>query len=181
MTTQNPQSASRSASKRFAKPRFDALLAAYQTDPETVHTCAILNPTDQDDGINTCAARLSEALVIANGLVSDRLKIRASTKQKDVYPLLGPYNYKLFGNLCNHGIARGARDLGEFLGHQWGRPREFTQLTDAPVELNDKTGVLCFVKIPGYSGQGHVDVWNRTTCVGHGYWDSAKVWFWELA
>lgn len=168
-------------SKRFTKPRFDALLSEYQTDPETVHTCAILNPTDQPDGINTCAARLSEALCIAGGLVDDRAKIRASHKKGDVYPLLGPYGYKLFGNLCNHGIARGARDLGEFLMHHWGRPKEFTLLTDAPADIDGKTGVLCFVKIPGYSGQGHVDVWNKTRCVGSGYWNSNKVWFWELS
>ncbi|NUP11607.1 MAG: hypothetical protein HOW73_36640 [Polyangiaceae bacterium] len=166
--------------KRFTKPRFDALLMHYSTDPETVHTCAILNPTAADDGINTCAARLSEALCLANGLATDRTKIRGSNKKGDVYPLLGPYNYKLFGNLCNHGIARGARDLGDFLTHHWGQPKAYSNLAGAPAEIQDKTGVLCFVKIPGYSGQGHVDVWNKSDCVGHGYWDSAKVWFWEL-
>lgn len=167
--------------KRFAKPRFDALVTAYQTDPETVHTCAILNPTDQADGINTCAARLSEALVIAGGLITDRAKIHAGRKSGDTYPLLGPYGYKLFGNLCNHGIARGARDLGDFLTHHWGAPKGFSNLTEAPAELDGKTGVLCFVKIPGYSGQGHVDVWDKDHCVGSGYWNSSKVWFWALS
>ncbi len=166
--------------KRFSKPRFDVLLANYKTDPETVHTCAILNPTASYDGINTCAARLSEALCIANGLASDRTKIREGQKKGDDYPLLGPYGYRVFGNLCNHGIARGARELGEFLAHNWGQPKGFTGLTDAPADIQGKTGVLCFVKIPGYSGQGHVDVWNKTGCVGHGYWDASKVWFWEL-
>ncbi|MBK6514146.1 MAG: hypothetical protein IPG04_08505 [Polyangiaceae bacterium] len=166
---------------RFPKPSFTALLEHYKTDAETVHTCAILNPTEQADGINTCAARLSEALCLANALATDRAKIRAGTKKNDVYPLLGPYNYRLFGNLCNHGIARGARDLGEFLQHHWGQPKSFTSLEGAPPEIQDKTGVLCFIKIPGYSGQGHVDVWNKASCVGSGYRNSSKVWFWELA
>jgi hypothetical protein len=166
--------------KRFSKPRFDLLLASYKTDPESVHPCAILNPTDKPDGINTSAARMSEALCIASGIAADRLQIRAGQKKGDDYPLLGGYGYRLFGNLCNHGIARGARDLGEFLGHQWGQPQAFSKLSEAPAELSGRTGVLCFVKIPGYDGQGHVDVWNKQGCVGHAYWDSAKTWFWEL-
>jgi hypothetical protein len=166
--------------KRFAKPRFDDLLKHYNTDPETVHTCAILNPTAEADGINTCAARMSEALVLANALVTDRAKIKAGARRGDDYPLLGPYSYKLFGNLCNHGIARGARDLGEFLGHHWGSHKELSGLTEAPPSLEGKRGVVCFVKIPGYDGQGHIDLWNKTEMVGHGYWDSSKIWFFEL-
>jgi hypothetical protein len=41
--------------------------------------------------------------------------------------------------------------------------------------------VLSFIKIPGYDGQGHMDVWNKKDPVGHAYWDSAKVFFWKLA
>jgi hypothetical protein len=168
---------------RFPKPSFESLLRHYQTDPETVHTCAILNPTAQDDGINTCAGRLSEALVLANGLAPDRAAIQRNRRKDGAFPLLGPYGFTTFGNLCNHGIARGARDLGDFLTHHWGRPTHaFTARDDgsAPAELDKKTGVLCFVKIPGFSGQGHVDVWNQTRAVGSGYWNSQKIWFWSL-
>lgn len=173
---------------RFPKPRFDDLLKNYKTHPETVHTCAILNPTERDDGINTCAARMSEALCISNSLVSDRMAIRASrrtgggrTNQPETFPLLGNFNYRMFGNLCDHGIARGARDLGEFLMYNWGSPREFRGLTQAPEEIQYGQGVVCFVKIPGYGGQGHIDLWNQTDCVGHGYWNADKVWFWRMA
>ena len=99
-------------------------------------------------------------------------------------PLLGGYGYATFGNLCAHGIARGARDLGEFLTHHWGRPtHSFSAREDgvAPPELHSKTGVLCFVKIPGFSGQGHVDVWDKTAAVGSAYWSSQKIWFWSLS
>lgn len=166
---------------RFPKPRFEDLLKHYKTDPETVHTCAILNPTENPDGINTCAARMSEALCISNNLVADRNTIRAHRRSGDTFPLLGPYNYRLFGNLCDHGIARGARDLGEFLAHSWGAPREFPSPNgEIPAEVMGKHGVVCFVRIPGYGGQGHIDLWNGSDCVGHGYWTSMKVWFWKL-
>jgi len=164
--------------KRFAKPRFEDVLRHYSTEPETVHTCAILNPTDKPDDVN--AARMSEALVLANALVADRAKIEAGAKKGETYPLLGPYSYKLFGNLCYHGIARGARDLGEFLQYHWGSHKEFTGLTEAPPTISGKRGVVCFVKIPGGGGQGHIDLWNKDAMVGAPYWSSSKVWFFEL-
>ena len=90
------------AAKRFPKPAFDDVLKIYSTDPESVHLCAILNPTAQSDGINTCAARMSEALCLANGIAADRSAIARSKVSKGVYPLLGGYGYTVFGNLCSH-------------------------------------------------------------------------------
>jgi len=168
------------APMRFPKPAFEDVLELYNTDPESVHLCAILNPTAEPDGINTCAARMSEALCLANKIARDRSSIAKNRVAKGVYPLLGAYGYTLYGNLCSHGIARGARDLGEFLIHNWGTPKGFKALSEPPKELASKRGVVCFVKIPGYSGQGHIDLWNKTDCVGHGYWSSDKIWFWEL-
>jgi hypothetical protein len=126
------------APKRFPKPAFDDLLKFYSTDPESVHLCAILNPTSEPDGINTCAARMSEALCLGNKIAVDRSSIAKSRVSKGVYPLLGGYGYSMYGNLCSHGIARGARDLGEFLIHSWGTPKGFKGLTEAPKELSAK-------------------------------------------
>jgi hypothetical protein len=166
--------------KRFPKPAFDDVLKVYSTDPESVHRCAILNPTPEGDGINTCAARMSEALCLANKIAAKRSDIGKTRVVKGVYPLLGPYGYTMFGNLCTHGIARGARDLGEFLVRNWGQPKAFKAPGEPPAVISGKRGIVCFVKIPGFSGQGHMDVWNKTDCVGHGYWDSDHIWFWEL-
>ena len=168
--------------KRFPKPPFEDVLKAYRTDPETVHTCAILNPTPGPDGINTCAARMSEALCLANKLVGDRVAVTQNRVKNDVYPLLGGYGYRVYGNLCSHGIARGARDLGEFLVRAWGAPKEWVkkELSEPPPEIIGKRGVVCFIKIPGYGGQGHIDLFNENGCVGSGYWNSERVWFLEM-
>jgi hypothetical protein len=42
------------------------------------------------------------------------------------------------------------------------------------------TGVLAFIKIPGFDGQGHVDVWNLDKAMGHAYFGAEKVMFWKL-
>ncbi|MBK8252901.1 MAG: hypothetical protein IPK82_09555 [Polyangiaceae bacterium] len=165
---------------RFPKPAFEDLVANYNTDAETVHDCPRLyakNPIT----INTCAIRITEALVIANGLIANRTKISGLTTKggngKEF--LLGKYGYR--ANLCPHGIGRGATDVGYFLTEHWGKPTHtWLAPMEAPKEIADLTGVLCFVKIPGYSGQGHMDVWNRTDAVGHAYWNSQKVLFWSV-
>ncbi len=165
---------------RFAKPSFDQLLKNYNVEPETVHDCPRIY-TKNPVNINTCAIRITEALVIANGLIENRVKIGAlTTKGGDGKGfLLGKYNFR--ANLCPHGIGRGATDVGYFLVEHWGKPNHtFLAPGEMPKELDGLTGVLCFAKIPGYSGQGHMDVWNKTAAVGHAYWDSQKVMFWKV-
>jgi hypothetical protein len=46
--------------------------------------------------------------------------------------------------------------------------------------VQGKTGIVAFLTIPGFDGQGHIDLWNKTACVGHGYWASKGIWFWQL-
>lgn len=165
---------------RFPKPSFDDLVRNYHVDPETVHDCPRLY-TKNPVNLNTCAIRMTEALVIANGLIENRVKIAGLTNKGGNGRgfLLGKYNYR--ANLCPHGIGRGAADTGYFLTEHWGRPNHtFSAPGEVPKELDGLTGVLCFVKIPGYGGQGHMDVWNRTAPVGSAYWDSQKVMFWKL-
>lgn len=165
---------------RFPKPSFDELVKNYNTEAETVHDCPRIY-TKNPVNINTCAIRMTEALVIANGLIDNRVKIAQLTTAGGTGKgfLLGHYDFR--ANLCPHGIGRGAADVGYWLAEQWGRPTHtFLQPKTTPKELQNLTGVLCFVKIPTYGGQGHVDVWNRTDAVGHAYWESQKVLFWAL-
>ncbi|MEZ4297106.1 MAG: T6SS effector amidase Tae4 family protein [Polyangiaceae bacterium] len=166
---------------RFPKPAFDDLVANYKTDPESVHDCPRIY-TKNPININTCAIRITEALVLANHLIESRVKIAGLTTKGGTGKgfLLGNYGYR--ANLCPHGIGRGATDVGYFLTEHWGKPNH-TWLApgEPPKEIDGLTGVLCFAKIPGYSGQGHMDVWNKTDAVGHAYWDSQKVFFWKLA
>ncbi len=195
---------------KFPKPFFDDLLLNYETDTSSAHHCPRINPS------NTCAYRMSEALVIANGLAKndDEIqyppgsdpKLRTSglgLRGNGSKYLLGKYGYK--GNLCPHGIARGAWTLANFLKQHWGTPIEWSRATlgvdkaTASMEgasshqmretlmygfiwpnLMTKTGLLSFYKIHGYSGEGHIDLWNKTAAVGHAYWDAKSVWFWEI-
>lgn len=169
--------------ERFPRPSFDALIACYETDPQSIHECPFTyskNPIT----VNTCALRLGEALSIANGLVGGRSEIEELTAARGSGKglLLGKYGYA--ANLCTHGISRGARDLADFLRQQWGSPT-FSWEAQAdehamPAEAQGLTGVIAFIKLPGFSGQGHVDLWNRDGPVGHSYWNAQKIYLWRL-
>ena len=166
----------------FPKPSFDALALNYDTRPESVHDCPFIyrkNPVS----INTCAVRMAEALAIANGLAPSREAITALTAKtgNGKRLLLGKFGYA--ANLCPHGVARGAGDLADFLRQQWGAPslswsarKEITP----PEEVMGQTGLVAFIKLPTYAGQGHIDLWNETGPVGHAHWDALKVYFWKL-
>lgn len=165
---------------RFPKPSFDDIVKNYHVDPETVHDCPRLY-TKNPVSLNTCAIRITEALVIANALIANRVLIGGLTTRGGDGKgfLLGKYNFR--ANLCPHGIGRGATDVGFFLGEHWGKPTHtFLAPGAMPAELDGLTGVLCFAKIPNYSGQGHMDVWNKTDAIGHAYWDAQKVMFWKV-
>lgn len=176
-------------SAKFAKPTFADLEQNHKTDASSVHACRVIDPTEAS--VNTCACRMSEALVITNGLVADRAEIaRLGTGKGDgLSYLLGKYGYGSYassGRLCPHGIGRGAQDLGAFLKHHWG-PRSMgfgPQATHEtpPPGIIGKRGVVCYIKIPGFSGQGHIDLWEKTSpgLNRHSYWASQAIWFWEL-
>lgn len=133
----------------MARPLFSALSQAYSSE---VHNCPDISPSP-----NQCAVRMSRAL-IAVGVLIDR-----------DYP----------GNLCRHGFARGAQDLGAFLRIKWGnRDQGFEAPGNPPVELQGKQGVILFMNIPDYTGQGHIDLWNAASSFT--YWGANPIWFWEL-
>ncbi len=171
--------------ERFPKPSFDALVASYETDRDTVHDCpALYGQKPVPAYINTCALRVAEALVLATGLVASREAITALTSRAGNGKafLLGRYGYA--ANLCPHGIARGPRDLADFLRKEWGPPSvtwaSRAGEDDAPEEAREQRGVIAFVKIPSYKGQGHIDVWNAGEAIGHAYWNAGEIFLWRL-
>jgi hypothetical protein len=182
---------------KFPKPTFDELLLHYKTNPESAHDCPRIYVKDPQPNVNTCALRMSEALVLANRLARSRAEISGLTSAggNGKRFLLGLYAYK--ANLCPHGIGRGAADLAYFLQDQWGTPTYSTRENDAqrekflqdpnvqesalvPPQVSSKRGVIAFIKIDGYDGQGHIDLWNESAAVGHAYWRCRKVSFWKL-
>ncbi len=92
---------------KFAKPIFSELLSNYRTDAASCRACAVTDPTQPT--VNTCACRMSEALVLANSLVKDRLEIAklGNGKGDGTGFLLGKYGY---GTSANTGEAVPARD-----------------------------------------------------------------------
>jgi hypothetical protein len=131
----------------------------YKTSSMLTHQCELHLP-------NTCAIRLSEALVAAR---SELLaKFKSSGK-----------------NVCPHGYVRGAQDLaavlarGDVLGI---RHQGFEKPEEMPASLKGQRGIICFMNIPGFSGQGHIDLWDVSTTASPSseYWDASPLWFWRL-
>jgi hypothetical protein len=142
------------------KLSFSKLKSNYTTDPTNIHTCSMHFP-------NTCAIRMSEAIVKTESRYLDAFK--NSTKNK-----------------CPHSYIRGAQDLAAILAqpnqlgsrtYGWsGNP-----LATVPGAAKGKQGIVCFMNIPGFSGQGHIDLWDKNFAVGSDYWDAKTIWFWELS
>lgn len=142
------------------RPSFSALKNNYKTTRESVHTCSMEFP-------NTCAIRLSEALVRTNPKFLEKFKAGGK-------------------NVCPHGYVRGAQDLGAILasGSVWGtRNHGWNGVASGavPAGAKGKKGVVCYMEIPGFSGQGHIDLWDGTHAVGDAYWNAKTIWMWTLS
>jgi hypothetical protein len=140
------------------KPAFHVLRSAYTTDPSRIHTCSMAFP-------NTCAIRMSEALV--------------TTEERWLQA------FRTRGNLCPHGYVRGAEDLAAVIGSASGfGPRNYGWKAqpsgDPPAAAVRLKGLICYIGIPGFSGSGHIDLWNMGSAVGSSYWDATTIWLWTL-
>lgn len=142
----------------LSKPTYTALRGVYKTDPTQIHSCSMQFP-------NTCAIRMSEALA----------KVVTGIKDK----------FKTGGvNLCPHDYVRGAEDLAgvlrkaEVFGvYDYG----FSNPGTPPSSVNGKKGLVAYINIPGFSGQGHIDLWDGAAPAGDAYWNADPIWFWKLA
>lgn len=136
-----------------AKPNFHTLWGAYETSR---HECSLTLD-------NQCAIRVSRALIKAGW--SKNVFKSAS------YP----------GNVCPHGYARGAQDLAAFLAKEIGnRTHGWSKPGSAPSAASGVRGIICFMKIPGFGGQGHIDLWDGSATKTGAYWNSETVWLWAL-
>jgi hypothetical protein len=115
--------------------------------------------------LNTCAVRMSLALIKAGVNFAGRLKIKE-----------GPYKGQM--------IEPGAKLLADQLARPaaFGRP-DVLAPSEALRRLSSKKGVILFWKIEGYDG-GHVDLIEATTavqvCNSECYFSSKEIWFWPL-
>ena len=114
---------------------------------------------------NTCATRMSLALIKTGVPFHGRLKI------KD-----GPFKGQTF--------EPGAKLLADqlMLPTAFGKP-VLLKPEAAASELNNKQGVAFFWKIAGYGG-GHMDLIETfesvQVCHSHCYFNCKEVWFWPL-
>ncbi|REL26684.1 hypothetical protein DXX93_08920 [Thalassotalea euphylliae] len=140
----------------MSRPSFSAVKKHYKTNPSSIHSCSMYFP-------NTCAIRMSEALSAA----SESTKARISGFPR---------------NKCPHGYLRGAQDLGAALRSAWGtRDFGWSGSGATPKTAMGVQGVICFMNIPGFGGQGHIDLWDKDHAIGSEYWDAGTIWLWKLA
>ena len=136
---------------KISKPSFSKLISNFET--EGTHDCSMTFP-------NTCAIRMSEALVKTDHRFLSEFKLSGK-------------------NVCPHGYVRGSQDLAAILRGTWGtRDKGWEKQNKKPKFTG--SGIICFMKIPTFSGQGHIDLWNNGKPVGQEYWGSATIWFWRL-
>lgn len=115
---------------------------------------------------NTCATRMSIALIKAGVTFTGRLRIKKGT-------------YK------ERKIETGAKLLADqlMLDNVFGKPEIFTNASTAAAKIGAKKGVVFFWKITGYDG-GHIDLIETSNklqiCNSHCYFNCKEVWFWEL-
>lgn len=115
---------------------------------------------------NTCATRMSIALIKSGVSFNGRLRIKT-----------GIYKDKK--------IETGAKLLADQLMRPgtFGRPEIFTDASKAESKIAARKGVIFFWKITGYDG-GHIDLietHNKAQiCNSHCYFNCKEVWFWEL-
>ncbi len=115
--------------------------------------------------VNTCATRMSLALIKSGVPIHGRLRI------KD-------------GKYKGRTVEPGAKLLADQLAmpHALGKPQIF-KAADAPAKLEGKKGIVFFWKMGDYAG-GHIDVIETTNgmhiCNSACYFSSREVWFWPL-
>ncbi len=114
---------------------------------------------------NTCAVRMSLALIEAGVKFAGRLKIKS-----------GPHKGKM--------IEPGAKLLADQLMKKqvFGHPVLVNPKT-AVSDLRAKKGIVLFWKIQGYGG-GHIDLIEpvnaASVCNSACYFSSKEIWFWPL-
>jgi hypothetical protein len=115
--------------------------------------------------INTCAARVSLALLKSNVSFVGRLTVKS-------------------GKYAGKKIETGAKLLADQLKNPsvFGKPEIYSP-SNFLQNVKGRKGVVLFWKISGYGG-GHIDLINSSTtnavCSSGCYYQSKEIWFWPL-
>lgn len=141
------------------KPEFTKLKLNYRKKSTEIHQCTMHFP-------NTCAIRMSEALVRTDAAF---LQVFTSSSR----------------NKCPHGNIRGAQDLAAILARPTVLgPRDlgWNDLHgQAPKKAWGKCGIVYYMNIYGDENvQDHIDLWDDRRPVGSQHWNAKTVWMWIL-
>lgn len=115
---------------------------------------------------NTCAARMSLALIKAGLSIHGRLKIKT-------------------GKYAGSAIEPGAKLLADQLARpgMLGAPHFIRRPSEAPAELKGKQGIIFFWKLGG-SAVSHIDLIETSDstllCNSNCYFACKEIWFWPL-
>ena len=117
---------------------------------------------------NTCAVRMSLALLEAGMILDGRLRIKS-------------------GTLKGRWVEPGQNKLSNWLSKKLGAPKSypFDKVSpDGPKEIFLKKGIVSFMNIPSYAG-GHIDLLiggapDGLVCSRSCYPDAAEIRFWKL-
>jgi hypothetical protein len=116
--------------------------------------------------VNTCATRLSLALLKSGVSIQGRLKIKA-------------------GKLAGSSVEPGAKLLADQLARpgMFGAPTYFRKPAEAPSKLKGQKGVVFFWRLGGSDG-GHIDLIETANstqvCNSNCYFACQEIWFWPL-
>lgn len=144
------------------KPSYKSVSEVYS---EIGYEAAKLVHQDPNYG-NTCAVRMSLALMKSGISIKGRLKIKG-------------------GRFAGRSVEPGAKLLADQIKSPalLGKPLIIQSPSAAPAELNGKQGLIFFSKIFGYGG-GHIDLLETVNatqvCHSHCYFLCQEVWFWDL-
>ncbi|MCL1824701.1 MAG: type VI secretion system amidase effector protein Tae4 [Betaproteobacteria bacterium] len=112
---------------------------------------------------NTCAIRMSLALLNANVHFNGRLLVKDG---------------RFKGRFVEMGAIRLADELRR--PHLFGKPQVFLDGAKALNDIGTQHGVIFFHTIPNYGG-GHIDLYEPTGICNSGcYFNARETWFWPL-
>ena len=124
--------------------------------------------TDNPAYENTCAIRMSLALIKCGITIPGRMRIKAGA-------------YK--GKLIEPGQAKLARILSR--PSLLGKPEKFT-MAQAEAGIGNRQGIVSFFDVNPMvqTRQGHIDIVHSAvgvrTCATSCFWLSKELWFWQL-
>ncbi|MCO5170751.1 MAG: type VI secretion system amidase effector protein Tae4 [Planctomycetes bacterium] len=143
-------------------PAFDTLWANYPVGSSPDVRREIGGQVDNDDYANTCAIRLSRTLNLSGQPIKPAqglLTVRGGDGKR---------------------YALRMRELTTYLQNRWGRPQVRVRRPDGDTsQFDGKKGVISFLGIPGYTGGGHIDLWDGSRTQQGAYFDSNEVLLWE--